>query len=89
MFALVNTMNRLDNSPGMIESQHRTIAGAVRANAAAQRAVKRYNGSSSYMPTIIVELVRKPRGRRLWDDEYKAVEDNDLWQAEQEIEEAR
>jgi hypothetical protein len=75
MYALINTMNAIQgDSIGTVLSQHRTIAAAERANDTIQRMTKRANGSSSYLPTTIVWLTRKPAGRWLGNDEWTAVE---------------
>lgn len=83
MYAVVNTMNRLDDSLETIESQHRTLAAAVDANKRLQAAVKRANGSTSYLPTVIVELIGRPAGRYLGRGEYREVDEYARMTAEQ------
>ncbi len=55
MFYVVNTMSATEaGHVGRILSSHRTRDTAERADAKLQRAVKRANGSGSYLPTTIV-----------------------------------
>jgi hypothetical protein len=63
MYALINTMSRLDNYVGSIQSIHRTKEAAESADARLQRFVRKYNGSNSYLPTTVAPLV-KGRYRR-------------------------
>lgn len=56
MYALINTMCATGDSAGMILSMHRTEEAAEAADAALQRAIKRRNGQSSYLPTVIVKV---------------------------------
>ena len=73
MYALINTMNRVPcDSIGTVVSTHRTVAAAERADATLQRLTQRANGQTSYLPTAIVELTRKPRGRYIANDEWRA-----------------
>jgi hypothetical protein len=55
-FALVNTFSALPGHVGSVQSFHRTEAAAEKADKALQKAVKRANGKSSYLPTVIVEV---------------------------------
>lgn len=55
-FALINTFNALPGRLGSVVSFHRTEAAAIAADVKLQKAVKRANGQSSYLPTIIVEV---------------------------------
>lgn len=41
---------------GHVESRHRTIAGAVKAQAAINRACKRANGANTWIPLAIVRV---------------------------------
>lgn len=54
--AVINTMDRFDTIAGTVLSVHRSIEAAEKADAMIQRDVKRYNGRSSYLPTIIREV---------------------------------
>lgn len=58
MYILVNTFARrtADNSVGAIVSRHKTREAAEKADARLQRGVKRGNGQSSYLPTVIVDM---------------------------------
>jgi len=60
MYALIDTFNGYHYDDGQvlggIISRHRTVAAAEKANARHQRAVKRANGRTSYIPTAIVEV---------------------------------
>lgn len=77
MYALINTMNRVPgDSIGAVLSRHRTVEAAKRADTQIQRRVKRGHGQNSYLPTAIVELTRKPRGRYLAADEWRVVGDD-------------
>lgn len=58
-FAVINTFNRLDNGLGSVISFHFTEATAEEAGRRYQRAVKKRNGSNSFIPMIIVEVDRK------------------------------
>lgn len=55
-FALINTFDRLPHHLGSIVSFHRTMELAEKADKALQKAVKKANGQSSYLPTIIREV---------------------------------
>lgn len=50
MYALYDTFNN------RIVSRHRTVEAACKADSKLQRAVKRANGSSSYLPTRIMRI---------------------------------
>lgn len=60
MYAVINMMNgtRDDDGErhGKVESRHRTIKAAVKADAELQRAAARANGPTCFIPTTIVEL---------------------------------
>lgn len=58
MKALINTFNAIGSSIGTIESLHRTEEAARKADSAIQRAVKKHNGQSSYLPTEVMELAK-------------------------------
>lgn len=74
MYALINTMTQIPgDSIGTILSTHRTVEAAERADATLQRLTKRANGQTSYLPTTIVELTRKPRGRHIANDEWRSL----------------
>jgi hypothetical protein len=75
MFTLVNTMTQvLGDSIGTVISQHRTLDAAEHANTILQRAVKRANGNSSYLPTRIVEAPAMPRGRHVRNSDWRVLE---------------
>jgi hypothetical protein len=57
-----------------IISRHRTLEGAVRADLAHARAVKRFHGPNSYLPTEI-----RRDGRRLDNDDFEAMQSISLW----------
>ena len=57
MYALINTFHRLPHALGSIESMHRSREAAEKANARLQRDIKRSNGRSSYMPTVIHQVI--------------------------------
>ena len=60
MIALINTMNQIGNdSIGTVISLHRTFAAAEAKSSKFQAAVKRANGSNSYIPTRIVTLTER------------------------------
>ena len=67
MYALINTLNghRYDDGEilGDIISRHRTPAAAAKADDRHQRAVRRANGSSSYIPTAIIDIAWSDDGR--------------------------
>lgn len=72
MYALINTMTQIPgDSLGTVLSLHRTAEAAERADAALQRAIKRANGETSYLPTCIVRLTRRPAGRYIGNDEWE------------------
>jgi len=52
-----------------IISRHRTLEGAVRADLAHARAVRRHNGPTSYIPTEI-----RCDGKRLDDDQMESMQ---------------
>ncbi len=61
MFAVVNTMSRIDGvTIGTVWDRCRTLAACARSMAETQRAVKRGNGQNSYLPLTVVTL-HKPR----------------------------
>ena len=51
MYALLDTFNN------RIVSKHRTVRAAVKANHRFQRAIKRNNGQSSYIPVDCKQIV--------------------------------
>ena len=74
MYALINTMSKIPgDSIGAIVSQHRTIDAAERAGTKLQHQVKAANGQNSYLPTVIVELTRKPQGRHIGNTEWRSL----------------
>lgn len=65
-FALINTFNSMPGHLGAVQSFHRSEEAAEKADKALQRAVKRANGQSSYLPTIVREIDAKaPRSNDL------------------------
>ncbi len=56
MYLLINTFGRNSYDLGRVYSRHRTAEAAQRASERLQRAVKRTNGSNSYLPTIVIEV---------------------------------
>lgn len=70
MFQLIDTFNNRKIS------SHRTLVAAVKASAKHSRAVRKANGSNSYIPKKIVEVVK---GQATIVSEY------DLMQAEQQL----
>jgi hypothetical protein len=65
-FALINTFNAMPGHLGAVQSFHRTEEAAEKADRALQKAIKRANGQSSYLPTIIREVGAKaPRSNDL------------------------
>lgn len=76
MYALINTMSGVQgDSIGAVVSIHRTIEAAAAADVKLQRQVRRANGDSSYLPTRIVRLVRKPAHHLIANDEWAVDED--------------
>jgi uncharacterized membrane protein YecN with MAPEG domain len=69
MYAVLNTFAAVESSStiGRCESIHRTRAAADAADARLQRACKRNNGTSSYLPTRIVEVKRTAKAGALLD----------------------
>lgn len=63
MYALLNRMDSTDVFVGRVLSRHRTIEAAERANATLQRATRRANGRTCYIPCAIVELLADLRVR--------------------------
>jgi hypothetical protein len=61
MYAVVNTMTSTDREYGSILSRHRTVEAATAADDKLQRAVRRSNGQTSYLPTIICEGTARGR----------------------------
>jgi len=62
MYALVNTFSATSDSIGIVESVHRTLVAAGRADVRLQRRVRRANGATAYLPTAIVRLRGTGRG---------------------------
>lgn len=60
MYAVLNMMDGTKDHDGechgKVESRHRTVEAAIKADEKLQRAVKRANGKNCYLPTRIVEL---------------------------------
>lgn len=55
-YAIINTMEKYDTTAGKVLSTHRSLAAAEAEDRKIQRAVKRWNGDSSYLPTVIAEV---------------------------------
>lgn len=72
MYALVNQMYSNSRSFGMIISRHKSVESAEQANKQFQNKVKRRNGATSYIPTVIVEGVHS--GHDALRTEFKLVE---------------
>lgn len=82
MYALVNTMSESSDTYGRIISRHRTIEAAESADSSLQRSIKRANGSSSYLPTVIVELpagCRDNRGRWAYTHSCRLVSQAEVY----------
>jgi hypothetical protein len=60
MYKLVDTFN------DVVISRHKTLAAAAKADLRHNRAVKRNNGPSSYIPTCCID----PEGNRVDGDEW-------------------
>jgi hypothetical protein len=76
-YALVNNFNATSNTFGTIISRHNSVDAANKADDAYQRAVKRANGSNSYIPTVVVERTvgdKVARGSYAPRSQYKAVD---------------
>ena len=54
MILLVNTMSRTTEMLGTVISRHRTVEAAEKADRKLQASIRRNNGQSSYLPTIMV-----------------------------------
>lgn len=76
MYYLVNEMDNSEESAfGRVVSAHRTAAAAWRADARLQRAVKRANGGTSYLPTIVVRSRKRlRRGAAVYRRDAERVE---------------
>lgn len=61
-YTLIDTFNNV------VVSRHRTLKAAARADLALNRAVKRHNGLTSYLPTKITR-----DGENLDDDEHELL----------------
>lgn len=59
--AVINTMDRFDTIVGTVLSVHRSMEAAEKEDKVIQRSVKRYNGSNSYLPTILREVRKGDR----------------------------
>jgi len=68
MFAILDTFNN------KMVSRHRTVAAAVEANARFQRAIKRNNGQSSYIPVDLRAIAKDGSLSRL-DDESPEMQE--------------
>jgi hypothetical protein len=55
-YAIINTMDSYDTTAGKVLSTHRSLAAAEAEDWKIHCAVKRWNGDSSYLPTIIAEV---------------------------------
>lgn len=74
VYALVDTFMAIPgDSIGTMLSRHRTVEAAQAADGELQRAIRRGSGRNSYLPTQIVRLTRRPRGRHLANDEWVGV----------------
>jgi hypothetical protein len=74
MYALVNTMAQVQgDSIGTVLSCHRTIAAARVADGRVQRMTRKANGYTSYLPTRIVRLLRRPEGRHVGNLDWEAI----------------
>jgi len=61
MFAVINTMSAVSGvTIGTVWDRCRSLSACAKSMAATQRAVKRGNGQSSYLPLTVVKL-RNPR----------------------------
>jgi hypothetical protein len=67
-YTLHDTFNRT------LISRHRTLEGAVKADLAHARAVRRHNGPTSYIPTEI-----RCDGKRLDDDQMESMQSISYW----------
>lgn len=81
MFALINTFQATSDSIGSVESVHRTVVAAARADYRLQRRVRRANGPTCYLPTAIVRLRGNGRGlyrvhipRSAWSERMDMME---------------
>ena len=61
IYVLINQMSQLPDGPGRVLSVHRTIEAAEAADHRLQRLIKKNNGENSYLPTIIVAVIRRVR----------------------------
>ena len=71
MWYLVNTMNSVEiGHVGRVLSAHRSQGAAECADVRHQRAVRRANGSASYLPTIVVQARKVGQyARDCWCDD--------------------
>lgn len=61
-FVIINTMDAVDVFRGKVISVHHSLEAAMENDSKIQRACKRANGDSSYMPTVICEIdSKRPR----------------------------
>jgi hypothetical protein len=67
MIALIDTFNN------KVVSTHRTVAAAESAADKLQSSVKRANGSSSYLPTVLVEANGLKKGEILSTEELASA----------------
>jgi hypothetical protein len=63
MFAVVDTFNKPHGDFGTVISRHWTLDAAVKAENKFQAQVRRNNGNSSYIPTVLVHLMGNRMGR--------------------------
>ena len=71
MYAVINTMSAVQGeSIGAVVSIHRTEEAAKRADDKLQRLTRRANGQSSYLPTQIVKLTRRPAHHLIANHEW-------------------
>lgn len=70
-YALINTMSAVQgDSIGAVVSIHKTYEAAEKADNKLQRMTRKANGSSSYLPTRIVRLTRRPKHHLIANDEW-------------------
>lgn len=55
-FCVVDTFNKPHEYFGTIHSCHKTLSAARKSNDKLQRQVRDRNGSSSYIPTVIIQV---------------------------------
>lgn len=60
-YVVVDTLHGLDVFRGKIVSVHRSLDAAFRSDGRLQRCVKRANGESAYLPTVVCATTVKVR----------------------------